>query len=143
MLSGKQILIISLSIGFILASIFIPLSLTGYFNSSSTSTSLKTPEDEDKRVPVLEYNIIENGKNVASLIFDNDRKKWKQSNGMFFDVKDHLNNNNVVDDKNINDFQPVQNVIMKRIKVNGVINDIESISQIPLKITLSKTIVSF
>ena len=135
MLSGKQIVIISLLIGLILASIFIPLSLTGFFDS--TSTSLNTPEDEDTREPVLEYIQQENGI-VASLIFDNVKKKWRQSNGMVFVVKDHLNNDNILNDETIMINFPTDSRVKKRVKVNGVIHEIESISQIPdLKITLS------
>lgn len=135
MLSGKQIVIISLLIGLILASIFIPLSLTGFFDS--TSTSLNTLEDEDTREPVLEYIEQENGVRVASLIFDNVKKKWRQSNGMVFVVKDHLNNDNILNDETIMINFPTDSRVKKRVKVNGVIHEIESISQIPLSITLS------
>lgn len=139
MLSRKQIVIISLLIGFILASILIPLSLTGYFNSKSTS--LKTPEDEDKREPVLEYIIGDNNANIASLIFDKDKNKWKQSNGMVFNVIDYFTSG-ILNDKDINDFEMDQSV-KRKIKVNGLIHELESISQTtPLQITLSRSVVS-
>ena len=63
MLSRKQIVIISLLIGFILASILIPLSLTGFKKAELSQTTTKyttnkTDEDVVKKLtytPLLTY----------------------------------------------------------------------------------------
>lgn len=129
-MTSKVIILVSISIVVIIISIFTPLILNGYFNSTSPTTK-KEKEDDVETIEQPEKD--EKGKDLASLIFDDITKKWKQSNGKIFVIKDQWGNilNTKFDKGDVNN----------KIIVNGVIYQIESISSIsddPFKITFSR-----
>lgn len=137
MFSGKRIVIISLLIGFILASIFIPLSLKGFFNYGEKQLQESPNENKNEVVkdkePILTYTKDRGGNFIASLIFVNN--EWTQSNskGITFTVKNNDGTN----------FIPSrENLIGNKVRINGIIHDILEVSENPLTITFQKSVIS-